>query len=150
PQKYFGSSKGWPMRAEPTSLPSFAMRLPWAWYGKTAWATPVTRSGYATPVTRVRATRMTRAGRSCVRMISTPPLHEAEGHEDHLPELDPRERDEDAAHAIDPEVAPEDGRRADGAVADAAEGQRDERDDDQGVEDDGGEDGALRRGEMHD
>src|SRR5262244_3092156 len=36
PQKYFGSSKGWPMRAEPTSLPSFEMRLPCAWYGKTA------------------------------------------------------------------------------------------------------------------
>src|SRR5215475_9381976 len=150
PQKYLGSSKGWPIRAEPTSLPSFAMRLPWAWYGKTAWATPVTRSGYATPVTRVRATRMTRAGRNCARMMSPPPLHEAEGHEDHVHELDSRERDEDAAHAVDPEVAPENGRRAKGTVADAAEGERDERDDDQGVEDDGGEDGALRRGEMHD
>src|SRR5262249_48516194 len=72
PQKYLGSSKGWPMRAEPTSLPSFEMRLPWAWYGKTACATPVTRSGYATPVTRVRAARMTRAGRSCASMVSTP------------------------------------------------------------------------------
>src|SRR5262252_3912212 len=149
PQKYFGSSNGWPMRAEPTSLPSFEMRLPWAWYGKTAWATPVTRSGYATPVTRVSATRMTRAGRSCARM-SSPPLYEAEGHEDHVHELDPRERDEDAAHAVDPEVAPENGRRANRTVADAAEGQRDERDDDQRVEDDGGEDGALRGGEMHD
>src|SRR5215467_6109066 len=140
PQKYFGSSKGWPMRAEPTSLPSFEMRLPWAWYGKTAWATPVTRSGYATPVTRVSATRMTRAGRSCARMMSSPPLHEAEGNKNHVHELDPRERDEDAAHAIDPEVAPQDGRRPDGAVAHATECQRDERDDDQGVEDDGGED----------
>src|SRR5215510_11715331 len=128
PQKYLGSSKGWPMRAEPTSLPSLETRLPWAWYGKTAWATPVTRSGYATPVTRVRATRMTRAGRSCTRMMSTPPLHEAEGHEDHVHELDPRERDEDPAHPVDPEVAPEDGRRADGTVAHTAEGERDEGD----------------------
>src|SRR5215470_7416341 len=97
----------------------------------------------------VSARRMTRAGRSCARMISTPPLYEAEGHEDHVHELDPRKRDEDAAHAVDPEVAPEDGRRADGTVKDAAEGQRDERNDDQGVEDDGGENGTLRRGEMH-
>src|SRR5215813_9346744 len=93
---------------------------------------------------------MTRAGRSCARMMSPPPLHETESHEDHVHELDPRKRYEDAAHPVDPKVAPEDGRRADGTVADAAEGQRDERDDDQGVEDDGGEDSALRRGEMHD
>src|SRR5215470_327697 len=40
-QKYFGSSKGCPMRDEPTTLPSCTMRLPLAWRGKTSWATPV-------------------------------------------------------------------------------------------------------------
>ena len=30
PQKYFGSSNGWPISAEPTTLPSFTMRLPLA------------------------------------------------------------------------------------------------------------------------
>src|SRR5215470_13697479 len=44
-QKYFGSSKGCAMRAEPTTLPSFTMRLPFAWFGNRSWATPVTTSG---------------------------------------------------------------------------------------------------------
>ena len=30
PQKYFGSSNGWPMSCEPTILPSFTIRLPFA------------------------------------------------------------------------------------------------------------------------
>src|SRR5262249_61208075 len=34
PQKYLGSSKGCPMRAEPMSFPSFEIRLPCAWNGK--------------------------------------------------------------------------------------------------------------------
>src|SRR6266851_1642681 len=41
-QKYFGSSKDWPISAEPTGLPSFTITLPFAWWGKTAWAMPVT------------------------------------------------------------------------------------------------------------
>src|SRR5437773_1236594 len=44
-QKYLGSSKGWPMRAEPTTFPSLTTRLPCAWNGKTACAMPVTRRG---------------------------------------------------------------------------------------------------------
>src|SRR5215510_10153789 len=44
-QKYFGSSKGCPMREEPTTLPSCTMRLPLAWRGNRIWATPVTTSG---------------------------------------------------------------------------------------------------------
>src|SRR5262249_35241480 len=45
PQKFFGSVKFWPIRAEPTGLPSFSTRLPFACHGKTACATPVTTSG---------------------------------------------------------------------------------------------------------
>ncbi len=45
PQKYLGSSKGWPMRADPTALPSFMIRLPFAWCGKSTWAIPVTTTG---------------------------------------------------------------------------------------------------------
>src|SRR5438270_3254219 len=45
PQKYFGSSKGWPIRAEPMTLPSFTIRLPLAWCGKTSWAMAVTTTG---------------------------------------------------------------------------------------------------------
>src|SRR5436190_22053590 len=35
-QKYFGLSNGCPMRVEPTTLPSFVMRLPLAWLGNTS------------------------------------------------------------------------------------------------------------------
>src|SRR5262245_50504684 len=44
-QKYLGSSNGCPISAEPTTLPSFTIRLPLAWNGKTACAMPVTISG---------------------------------------------------------------------------------------------------------
>ncbi len=33
------------MSAEPTTLPSFTIRLPFAWKGNTIWAMPVTTSG---------------------------------------------------------------------------------------------------------
>ncbi len=45
PQKYLGSSNGWPMSREPTALPSSTMRLPLAWCGNAACAMPVTSSG---------------------------------------------------------------------------------------------------------
>jgi hypothetical protein len=64
PQKYFGSSKGCPMSADPTSFPSRRIRLPLACAGKTTWAMPVTRRGYARPVRRVNSTRMMIAGLS--------------------------------------------------------------------------------------
>ena len=44
-QKYFGSLKCWPIRSEPTVLPSRSIRLPAACCGKTARAMPVTASG---------------------------------------------------------------------------------------------------------
>src|ERR1700694_1763059 len=45
PQKYFGSSKGWPMSIEPTTLPSLTIRLPFAWRGNTSWAIPLITAG---------------------------------------------------------------------------------------------------------
>src|SRR5262245_63297214 len=45
PQKYFGSSNGWPISDEPTTLPSLTSRLPFAWYGNTSWAMTVTITG---------------------------------------------------------------------------------------------------------
>src|SRR6516165_1534425 len=44
-QKYFGSSKGCPMRVEPTSWPFLLIRVPLACAGKTSWATTVTTTG---------------------------------------------------------------------------------------------------------
>ena len=45
PQKYFGSSNGWPMSASRRPFRSRTIRLPFAWSGNAACATPVTRSG---------------------------------------------------------------------------------------------------------
>jgi len=45
PQKYFGSLKFWPIRSEPTTLPSRSTRLPAASRGKTTLAMPVIANG---------------------------------------------------------------------------------------------------------
>src|SRR5664280_323759 len=45
PQKYFGSLNAWPIRLEPTVVPFATMYEPFAWPGKTAWATAVTAAG---------------------------------------------------------------------------------------------------------
>src|SRR5262245_13565034 len=63
PQKYFGSSNGWPISAEPTTLPSLTIRLPLAWRGKITCAMPVTIAGYTSPITTENSTSMTIAGR---------------------------------------------------------------------------------------
>jgi len=44
-QKYFGSSKGWPMSSDPRVLPSLTTRLPFARYGNATCAMPVTIAG---------------------------------------------------------------------------------------------------------
>jgi hypothetical protein len=62
--KYFGSLKGCPLRAEPTGVPSFRMRLPLACQGRRSQAIPVTSSRYTRPVTTVRSASETIAGLS--------------------------------------------------------------------------------------
>ena len=61
-QKHFRSSKGCPMRAEPTGVPSFRMRRPLACQGRSSWAIPVTNRGYPRPVTTARNARERLAG----------------------------------------------------------------------------------------
>ena len=58
--------------------------------------------------------------------------------------LDPEERGDDPAEAVDEEVALQQLARRRGPEGDAAQRERDEGDDDQGVEDDRREDRALR------
>src|SRR5213593_4168480 len=99
------------------------------------------------PVTSVRTASETSAART---WLMAAPLHQMQGEQDHVDELDARERNEDAAHAVDPDMPPQDGRGADRAVAHALQGERNQRDDDESVEDDGGEDRALRRGQPRD
>src|SRR5215469_11945932 len=77
-------------------------------------------------------------------------LRQADGGDDDVDELDADERHDDAADAIEPEVAPQDRGGTGRPVRDAAQGERDERDNDEGVEDDRREDRALRVPEAHD
>src|SRR5262249_10800733 len=45
PWKYLSPANTWPIRAEPTTLPSRSMRLPFACQGRIAWARPVIARG---------------------------------------------------------------------------------------------------------
>src|SRR5262245_65761157 len=63
-QKYCGDENGWPSSHEPTARPSCSMRLPATLLGNATRPINVTASGYATPVTSVKAANTIRAGRS--------------------------------------------------------------------------------------
>ena len=67
-----------------------------------------------------------------------------QGRDDEVDGLDADEGDDDAAEAVDQQVAAQQRPGADRAVGDALQCQRDQRDDDQRVEDDRRQDGALR------
>ena len=64
--------------------------------------------------------------------------------------FDADERDDDAAEAVDEQVALQNGQRADGLEFHAAQRQRNQRDDDERVENDGAQDGAVRAVQVHD
>ena len=64
--------------------------------------------------------------------------------DDEIDELDADKRHDDAADAVDEEIALENCERAHRFVGHAAQRQRNQRDDDERVENDGAEDGAGR------
>ena len=70
--------------------------------------------------------------------------------DDEIDELDADERHDDAAQAIDEQIALQNGQSAHRFVGHAAQRQRDQRDDDERVENDGAQDGAGRAVQMHD
>ena len=67
-----------------------------------------------------------------------------------IDELDADERNDDAAQAVDEQVALQNGERADRFVGDAAQRQRNQRDDDERVENDGAQNRARRAVQAHD
>src|SRR5450759_4725243 len=91
-----------------------------------------------------------RAGGSRKRFLSFETSNQMESDEENIDRLDPRERHEDAADAVEHQVSSENPPRAEGPVRNAPESQWDQGDDDERVEDDRGEDGTLGRGETHD
>src|SRR6516225_4055869 len=70
--------------------------------------------------------------------------------DDEVDGLDPDERDDQPAYAVDPQVPAEQRGRGGRPVADAAQRQRDQCDDDQRVEDDRRGDRRLRAMQMQD
>src|SRR5438445_9078305 len=70
-QKYFGSANGWPISSEPSGLSLGPIRLPLAACVNVSCATPVTTSGYTTPVITLNASSRPSAGRSRVLMAIT-------------------------------------------------------------------------------
>src|SRR5580698_7041570 len=72
-------------------------------------------------------------------------LNQMEGVDDQVDDLDADERRDDAAEAVDQEIAAEQRGRSNGAEAHTTKCQWHQRDDDERVEDDGTEDRAVGR-----
>ena len=70
--------------------------------------------------------------------------------DEHVNELDPDERNNDSAGAVDQKIVAQQRGRAHGAICHAAQRQRDQRNDDDRVEDHRREHSRLRRPQVHD
>src|SRR5262245_40895227 len=138
------------MSSEPTTTPSRSTRLPLAARRNSNLPTPVTTSGYTTPVRTVITTIIRTEVPRCFHTFSSTPFSDPAQRDQHeIDRLDADERSDQASAPVDPQVAPQQPRRSQRAVADAAQRERHERQDDERVEDDGGEDRAPRCREPH-
>src|SRR3982750_3018171 len=108
PQRYSGcadqSAIDWPIKAEPTSLPSRSTRLPLAWVGNSTCAPSVTIPGYRKQHSTSNTDVMARQGRSWVMTASG----EIEHVDDEVDEFDGDERQQHAAAAVHQQVAAQD------------------------------------------
>src|SRR5258708_1826846 len=76
--------------------------------------------------------------------------NEFQGRDDQINQLDTHERQDDAAQAVNQQVALQNGERADGLICYAAQGQRNERNDNERVENDRAQNRAGGAVEPHD
>src|SRR6478735_3804191 len=129
--KYCGSGlpslsvNDWPIRLLPTGFPPASMIDPSA----------LSRSPGSWATSQIRRLHFS---------------HSREELDDEVDQLDADERRDDAAEAVDVEVAAQQLRRAARGVAHASQRKRNERDDDDSVEDHGGQDRRLRAVQPHD
>src|ERR1035437_8652852 len=77
-------------------------------------------------------------------------LNEVQTGDEDVYGFDAYERNDDAAQAVDEQVALQNGERADGFELHSAQCQRDEGDNDERIENDGAQDGAGRAVQAHD
>src|SRR6185312_12763940 len=96
----------------------------------------------------VSATTKTMAGRISLSMVSS--LSEMQRGDGEINRLDADEGQDDAAGAVDEQIAPQERGGADRPVLHTLQGERNQRDDDQRIEHDGRQDRALRRRQTHD
>src|ERR1017187_9062544 len=113
-----------------------------------AFASPVTSSGYSTPVRIVKATVTRIAMMSC--FIFRLPLRQMQKPQQPVDQPDSRERRNHAAHAVDQQVAAQQRGGTHGLVLHAAQRQRNQHDNNQRVEYHGGQNGALWAVQTHD
>src|SRR5262245_10730220 len=91
-------------------------------------------SGYTRPRRTVVTTVISTAVRRLLARFMADDSRETDRRDHHVDQLDPDERNDDAAESVNQQVATKERRRTDGAVVDAAQRQWDERHDDQRVE----------------
>src|SRR5450631_1414975 len=94
------------------------MRLPAAWCAKTSRAAAVISSGYTTPRRTVITASRVSAGRKSRNNMGLP-SGPAGCRQDHVDQLDARERHDDAAQSIDQQIAAQERGCAEGPVFDA-------------------------------
>src|ERR1700735_3622970 len=98
----------------------------------------------------LKRTMRTSAGRRCWSMVEPETLSEVKGGDDGIDRLDADEGQDQAAQAVDEQIAPEHRCAADRPISDALQRQGNQGDDDESVENDRGQDRRLRRREPHD
>src|SRR5260370_5308199 len=134
------------MILEPTIFPSLSISCPLARPGNSTWARPVITSGYKTPnitvVTNVNHTAIRRF--FFIGSSNNPKIRQQ-----YVDKLDSDKRGNDSTHAIDQQVAAQQGRRTQWTIPHTAESERNQGDDDQSVENHRRENCRLRRAEMH-
>src|SRR5579872_916560 len=135
------------MISDPMRWPSRSRSCPFAWSLNRTCASAVTTSGYTTPSSTVVTTVIRNAIRRFfwIRMSREPQRRDDDVHD-----LDAHKGRDDAADAVDEEIAPQQRLGAHRTVRHAAQRERHQRDDDERIGDDRGQNRRLRRLEPHD
>src|SRR5216684_2783777 len=134
------------MILEPTIVPFLSISCPLARSGSSTWARPVITSGYKTP----NITVVTKVNHRAIRrFFFIGSSNNAKIRQQYVDELDSDKRRDDSTHAIDQQVAAQQGRRTQWTIPHAAESERNQGDDDQSIENHSGKNCRLRCAEMH-
>src|SRR5580704_15295151 len=134
------------MIREPTILPFFSISCPLARSGNSTCDSPVTTSGYSNP----KITVVTKVNHSEIRrFFFIASSNHPKIRQQHVDEFDSEKRGNNSTHAVDQQIALQQGRGAKRTIAHSTKSQRNESNDNQSVENYGREDCRFRRVQMH-